>query len=62
MDKVIPASLRNEVFVYLDDLLIVSDSFSRHLEVLKMIANRFRGSGLTINVEKSKFCLEEVKY
>lgn len=27
MDKVIPPSLRTEVFVYLDDLLIISDTF-----------------------------------
>lgn len=27
-----------------------------------MVARRFRESGLTINVEKSNFCVEEVKY
>jgi len=32
MDKVIPASLRNEVFVYLDDLLVVSDTFEEHMK------------------------------
>ncbi|XP_037899719.1 uncharacterized protein K02A2.6-like [Glossina fuscipes] len=52
MDKVIPNELKTEVFVYLDDLLIVSNEFVHHLEVLKLIAKRFRETGLTINVEK----------
>ncbi|XP_070141639.1 uncharacterized protein [Drosophila kikkawai] len=40
MDKVIPANLRNEVFVYLDDLLVVSDSFETHLKVLGLVAEQ----------------------
>lgn len=62
MDKVVPANLRTEVFVYLDDLLVVSDTFERHLQVLREIARQFRVSGLTLNVEKSKFCRQEVRY
>lgn len=42
MDKVIPPSLRTEVFVYLDDLLVISESFERHLEVLRLVARRVR--------------------
>ncbi|XP_041448138.1 uncharacterized protein K02A2.6-like, partial [Drosophila obscura] len=62
MDKVIPPSLRNEIFIYLDDLLVISESFEKHISVLKVLANRLSLAGLTINVEKSKFCLKEVKY
>lgn len=62
MDKVIPANLRNEVFIYLDDLLVVSDSFENHMKVLTQVADCLRKSGLTINIEKSNFCMEEVKY
>lgn len=62
MDKVVPATLRSEVFVYLDDLLIVSDTFERHLSVLREVAKQIRAAGLTINVEKSKFCVTEVRY
>lgn len=62
MDRVIPASLRTEVFVYLDDLLVVSPTFERHLEVLMEVSKCLRNSGLTINVEKSKFCVTEVRY
>jgi len=62
MDIVIPNELRDEVFVYLDDLLIISDSFAKHMSVLAKVASRLRSAGLTINIEKSKFCLKEVKY
>jgi len=62
MDKVIPPQLRNEVFVYLDDLLIVSDSLERHLEVLREVAFHIKRAGLTINIGKSKFCSKRVKY
>ncbi|XP_044573282.1 uncharacterized protein K02A2.6-like [Drosophila ananassae] len=59
MDKVIPASLRNEVFVYLDDLLVISDTFNKHLEVLETVAKRIQEANLTLNVEKSKFFTEQ---
>jgi len=62
MDKVIPASLRNEVFVYLDDLLVVSDTFEGHMKVLSLVADQIRAAGLTLNVGKSKFCMKSVKY
>jgi len=54
--------LKNEVFVYLDDLIIVSDSFDSHLKVLSSVASCIRAAGLTFNVEKSHFCIISVKY
>lgn len=46
MDKVIPYRLHGKIFVYLDDLLIISATYDE----------------LTINVEKSHFLLREIKY
>ncbi|XP_043064101.1 uncharacterized protein LOC122320091 [Drosophila ficusphila] len=62
MDKVIPPELRNEVFVYLDDLLVVSDTFETHMKVLDAVADQIKAAGLTLNVEKRKFCMRSVKY
>ena len=62
MDKVIPAEIRERVFIYLDDLLIVSPSFEIHLELLKTVAFHLNRANLTINVAKSKFCFKELKY
>lgn len=62
MDEVIPAEYKSNVFVYLDDLLIVSANLDHHLKLLKMVASRLKHANLTINVEKSKFCYKELKY
>lgn len=62
MDMVIPSHLKHEVFVYLDDLLIISETFEHYLSVLSEVANQLRKVGLTINVRKSKFCIKEVQY
>lgn len=62
MDKVIPARLRERVFVYLDDLLVVSPDFETHITILGEVAECLRKAGLTINVKKSKFCFKELKY
>lgn len=62
MDQVIPPSLKNQVFVYLDDLLIISENFEQHIQVLFEVAYKLRKANLTINIEKSKFLIKEVKY
>ena len=62
MDKVIPGRIRESVFVYLDDLLVVSPDFDSHMALLEEVATLLRKAGLTINVEKSHFCVKEVKY
>lgn len=62
MDKVIPQELRDFVFVYIDDLLVVSQSFDAHVDRLKVVARCLREANLTINVTKSKFCMKEIRY
>lgn len=56
MHKVIPNQLHDRIFVYLDDLLITSATLEEHLYLLRLVAK------LTINVEKSKFVLKQLKY
>ncbi|XP_058982088.1 uncharacterized protein LOC131803998 [Musca domestica] len=62
MDKVIPSELKDRVFVYLDDLLVVSQNFDVHIEMLKTVGDRLTNAGLTINMDKSKFCYKELRY
>jgi len=50
MEKILPPQLRNEVIIYLHDLLFISDSFERHLELLSIVAAQLSRSNLTINV------------
>ena len=62
MDKVIPNELKESVFVFIDDLLVVSADFETHISLLTQVAFHLRKANLTINVEKSKFVMKEVKY
>lgn len=62
MDKVIPQELKSNVFVYLDDLLVISSDFNRHMELLSRVSECLSNAGLTIGMKKSKFCFKELKY
>ena len=62
MDEIIPPDLKHSVFGYLDDLVIVSEDFHSHLEILIRIASQFRKANLTLNISKSKFCVTQVNY
>ena len=62
MDRVIPNEIRESVFVFIDDLLVVSPDFESHMKLLEKVAFHLREANLTINVEKSKFVMKQVKY
>lgn len=61
-DKVIPNQYHDRIFVNIDDLLLFSQDFESHIELLRLVAHRLREVNLTINVEKSKFRLKEIRY
>lgn len=62
VDTVLGADLEPNVFVYLDDIIVVTSSFEMHVEVLAEIFKRIRAAKLTLNKEKCKFCRPELKY
>lgn len=62
MDMVIPGHLKNRVFVYIDDLLTISENCDLHLSLLQEEASLLRKSVFTINMAKCKCCLTEVKH
>lgn len=62
MDKAIGFDLEPHVFVYLDDIVIASNTFEEHLRLLKIVAERLRKAGLTMSIEKSRFCRKQVVY
>ena len=62
MDRVIPSRIRERVFVYLDDLLIVSPDFDTHIQLVEEVAGYLAKANLTINIKKSKFCFKRIKY
>lgn len=62
MDKVIPADVRHSVFVYLDDLLVVSPDFNSYMALLRKVGDYLTHANLAINLKKSKFCRKELRY
>lgn len=62
MDRVVPPKYREFIFVYLDDLLIISPDFETHIQMLSICAELLTKAGLTINVNKSCFCMRELRY
>ncbi|KAK9680148.1 Reverse transcriptase (RNA-dependent DNA polymerase) [Popillia japonica] len=62
IDNVLGHDLEPHVFVYLDDVVIVTSTFEEHVRVLEIVCNRLRDAGLTINRDKCQFCRSELKY
>uniref|UniRef100_A0A3P9I2U1 Gypsy retrotransposon integrase-like protein 1 n=1 Tax=Oryzias latipes TaxID=8090 RepID=A0A3P9I2U1_ORYLA len=50
------------VLVYLDDLLVFSQTFKEHLERLEIVFKRLKNTGLKVKVEKCHFLQSEVKF
>ena len=62
IDKLIGPEMEPHVFAYLDDIIVVTETFQDHLKWLKIVFEKLRKADLTINPDKSKFCCSEVKY
>lgn len=62
MARIIGHDLEPWVYVYLDDIIIMSNSFEEHLRLIRIVAERLLHAGLTINLGKSKFCQTKIKY
>jgi hypothetical protein len=61
MDEVLKEGLGNYVFVYIDDIVIFSDTFDNHLEHLNNVLEFLKTSNLKANIEKCHFCLSQIK-
>lgn len=62
MDMLFTPDFDNKVFCYLDDIVIISNSFEEHISLLMKVLEKLKIANLTINFEKSKFFKQELKY
>lgn len=62
IDALFGTSLEPFAFPYLDDFIVATDTFEKHLEILTEIANLLKGANLSISREKSRFCMTRLKY
>lgn len=50
------------VFVYLDDVIIVTETFVEHLEWLKKVFDGIKNANIKLSPEKCEFCCTQVRY
>lgn len=62
VDSILGPELEPHVFVYLDDIVIVTQTFEKHISVLEEVFRRLREAKLTISWGKCQFCRPEMKY
>lgn len=62
IDSAIGADLEKHVFTYLDDIIICTQTFRQHIDVLRQVLERLNDAGLTLNREKCHFCKAELRY
>ena len=62
IDALITPDMEPYVFAYLDDIIIVTESFEDHLKWLENVLQKIHGAGLKVNREKSFFCRQSVRY
>ena len=62
LDRILGPELEPHVFVYLDDVIIASSTFSDHLKHLGEVFRRLRAARLKLNPDKCHFCRTELKY
>ena len=62
MQRILGYDLEPRVFFYLDDIVITTETFDEYCDLVKIVAERLRKSGLTINIEKSQICAKQISY
>lgn len=50
------------ILAYLDDIIICSDTFQRHLQDIEVVLKRLLAYKLRLNAKKCNFCCSHVKY
>ena len=62
MNKIFRPYLDEFITLYLDDILIYSDTFEEHIEHLEKVFEVLKKANLLIKLKKCKFCVDEIEY
>lgn len=61
-DTLFGPELDDNIMCFLDDLILISKDFDSHISLLEKVHLILKNAGLTINLKKSEFCKERLKY
>ena len=62
IDTLFGPEMQPNVFGYLDDIIIATESFEDHLYWMEVVLKELVGAGLEVNREKCEFCCSQVSY
>jgi len=62
MNSLMPEYLDDFVTIYLDDLLIYSETIEEHRVQVRKVLLKLREAGIPVDIDKCEFHVEEVKY
>lgn len=62
VDSLFMPDLELKAFCYLDDVIIVSETFDEHVSVLLRVLQKLKRANLTINFDKCRFFRDSLKY
>lgn len=62
MYRVLGHDLEPWAFVYMDDILLMSNTVGQMISLIQKVADRLTKAGLSINFQKSRFFAKSVKY
>lgn len=62
MDSIIGPELEPNVYSYLDDIIIASDTLEKHFKLLELVLKKLHLAKLRVKWEKCEFCMSEVTY
>lgn len=62
IDSIFGCELEPLAFPYLDDFIVATDTFEKHIEILGKVALKLQEAELQISAEKSRFCMKSLRY
>ncbi len=62
MELVLAGLARKICMVYIDDIIVIGDTFHNHLENLTKVFTRLREAGLWLKLQKCQFVKRKVTY
>jgi hypothetical protein len=62
VDMMFGPEFQLKVFAYLDDIILVSNTFEEHLSLLSRVLEKLKHANLTINVDKCQFFRNQLRY
>lgn len=62
MDRLFGPEFDGKLFIYLDDIIVISETFQQHIELLLKVLERLKFANLTVNLSKCSFFRRQLKY